>query len=398
MIKLNGGLGTSMGMNRPKSLINVKNDLSFLDITAKQVIQLRNQGANRFPLVLMNSFNTRKDTLDSLERYPELSSDIPSDFLQHKVPKVMQKTLNPVCYPENRQKEWCPPGHGDIYTALVTSGLLEQMQIKGYEYMFISNIDNLGAVFDPAILGYFADEKIPFLMEVTDRTDSDKKGGHLAQHSTGRLLLRELAQCPKDELDDFQDIKLYKFFNTNNIWINIPDLVNKLKADNNILDLTVIYNKKSVNPSDPESCPVFQLETAMGSAISVFEKAKALRVPRKRFIPVKTTDDLLRIRSDFFVIDKNWHIRTNPECKENSRPPFVCLDNKYFKLIHEFERRFPFGPPSMINCKSLKVKGDIYFSKGNTVNKDAVLINNSENPVVLPDNINLEGKIRVNDL
>src|SRR5438105_1204399 len=81
--------------------------------------------------------------------------------------------------------EWCPPGHGDIYTALVTSGMLDALLDAGYEHAFVSNSDNLGAVLDPRILAWFAAERIPFLMEVADRTEADRKGGHIAQRPGG---------------------------------------------------------------------------------------------------------------------------------------------------------------------------------------------------------------------
>ena len=85
MLKLNGGLGTSMGLQRAKSLLTVKKDQSFLDIIAQQAIQLG------IPLVLMNSFSTAQDSLDHLSKYPELQQEIPLHFLQHKVPKIVQR-------------------------------------------------------------------------------------------------------------------------------------------------------------------------------------------------------------------------------------------------------------------------------------------------------------------
>lgn len=107
IIKLNGGLGTSMGMERAKSLLKVKRSFSFLDIIVRQT-----QGLG-IPVIFMNSFSTRSDTLDALKAYPELGGrGMPVDFLQHKVPKVDEDDLSPADCPENPKLEWCPRATG----------------------------------------------------------------------------------------------------------------------------------------------------------------------------------------------------------------------------------------------------------------------------------------------
>src|SRR3954447_25927068 len=199
IIKLNGGLGTSMGMTRAKSLLEAKDGLSFLDVIARQVLDVRGRTSARLPLVLMNSFYTRDATLAALERYPAVPADVPLDFVQGKVPKIEADGLAPVSWPDDPDLEWAPPGHGDLYTALVTSGMLAQLLERGYEYAFVSNADNLGAVLDPTILAWFARERLPFLMEVADRTEADKKGGHIARRRGGGLVLRETAQTPDSD-------------------------------------------------------------------------------------------------------------------------------------------------------------------------------------------------------
>ncbi|MCB0168132.1 MAG: UTP--glucose-1-phosphate uridylyltransferase, partial [Anaerolineae bacterium] len=283
LLKLNGGLGTSMGLDQAKSLLMVKNGLSFLDIIAHQALHAG------IPLVLMNSFVTRDDSLAALDKYPDLQGKIPLDFLQHKIPKITQADFSPATWPADPHLAWCPPGHGDIYTALVTSHMLDTLLAAGYKYAFVSNSDNLGAVMDTAILGHFVQNDLPFMMEVADRTEADKKGGHLAQRPDGQLILRESAQCPSDDMASFQDVSRHKYFNTNNLWLNLPALKAMLQAKDNILGLPMIRNSKTVDPRDSGSTPVYQLETAMGSAIGIFQGAGAIRVPRTRFAPVKTT-------------------------------------------------------------------------------------------------------------
>lgn len=383
-LKLNGGLGTSMGLERAKSRLTVKNGLSFLDIIARQAIQ-----AN-IPLVLMNSFNTRDDSLAALEKYPELKGAIPLDFLQHKIPKVTQADLSPVAWPQDPDLEWCPPGHGDIYTALVTSGMLETLLQAGYEYAFVSNADNLGAVMDLAMLGYFTENQIPFMMETADRTEADKKGGHLARRHDGQLILRESAQCPDDEIEIFQDISRYKYFNTNNLWLNLSALQAVLAAKNNILGLPMIRNAKTVDPRDSRSTPVYQLETAMGAAIAVFEGAQAIRVPRTRFAPVKTTNDLLAVRSDAYSLTDDFRIAPNPARELD--PVVVDLDPAHYKLINDLEARFPHGAPSLLVCTQFWVEGDIKFGAEVRLKGEVRLVNRSGKQVEVATGAVIEGE------
>jgi UTP--glucose-1-phosphate uridylyltransferase len=368
LMKLNGGLGTGMGLEKSKSLLVVKEGLSFLDIIARQA-----QSAG-VPLILMNSFNTQKDSLAVLSRYPDLQHDIPLDFLQHKVPKVTQDDLSPAIWPQDPELEWCPPGHGDIYAALITSGMLDRLVEAGYEYGFVSNADNLGAVLDAKLLGYFVEQQLPFMMEVADRTEADKKGGHLARRPDGQLLLREIGQCPPDDLGHFQDITRHKYFNTNNLWLNLPILKNIIAAKDNILGLPMIRNRKTIDPRDPTSMVVYQLETAMGSAIASFPGSGAIRVPRSRFAPVKTTADLLVIRSDAYILTDDFRVVPNPARKSDEI--VVSLDEAYYKLVDKMESRFPYGAPSLVACERLTIKGDIKFGRNITIKGKVHLANN----------------------
>ena len=361
VIKLNGGLGTSMGMTRAKSLLDVKDGLSFLDITARQVLELRRRTGARLPLVLMNSFYTREDSLAALGRHPELAADVPADFLQNKEPKLRADDLTPAEHPADPDLEWAPPGHGDLYTALVTSGMLEQLLEAGYRYAFVANADNLGAVLDARILGWFAGSGAPFAMEVADRTEADRKGGHIARRRGAGLVLREVAQTPEDDLDAFQDIRRHRYFNTNNLWVDLQALDAVLRERDGVLGLPMIVNRKTLDPSDGGSTPVIQIETAMGAAIDVFPEARALRVPRSRFAPVKTTNDLLALRSDAYELTDAFHVVL---AGGRDAAPLIDLDSAYYKLLGGFEARFPEGAPSLVRCHRLTVTGDVTFGGG----------------------------------
>ncbi|HCH61889.1 MAG: UTP--glucose-1-phosphate uridylyltransferase [Deltaproteobacteria bacterium] len=350
-VKLNGGLGTSMGLRRAKSLLPVRGDRTFLDLIAAQA---SHAGC---PLLLMNSFATRDDTTAALARWPALlDGALPIDFLQHRVPKVDQRELAPVDH-EPASATWCPPGHGDLYTALVTRGVLEQLLAAGRRYLFVSNSDNLGAVLDLRILGWFVAQSVPFLMEVADRTEADRKGGHLARRA-GQLILREVAQCPASDLETFQDHTRHRYFNTNNLWIDLHALAARMGPDRPLV-LPLIRNRKTVDPRDPTSTPVYQLESAMGAAIGVFPGAQAIRVPRTRLVPVKTTGDLLRTRSDATVLLDDGRLVPATE-----RPPNVVLDKAHYKLVGQLDDHFPEGPPSLKDCTSFVVEGDVVFGGG----------------------------------
>lgn len=370
-ITLNGGLGTSMGLIGPKSLIEVKDGKTFLEIILQQAKQCN------VKLALMNSFSTHEDTLLALSKINP--PDFPMVFLQHKFPKILQQGLVPAIWPEKPELEWNPPGHGDVYTALYTSGMLKTLIDKGIIYAFISNSDNLGGGMDASLLGYFSENNFPFMMEVAEKTPADLKGGHLARKKNGRLILREIAQCPKEEFGAFQDIRRYGFFNTNNIWINLiflNDLIEKEK----VFRLPMILNPKTLDPRNESSPVVFQVETAMGAAISLFEGAIAVKVPRSRFFPVKKCNDLLAVRSDCFVFSKEKNLMINPAgiLKNKSDTIKIDLDPKYFGKIDLLEERFKDGVPSLVDCESLTIEGDVFFQKNVTI-KGEVKIKNSKN-------------------
>jgi len=326
--------------------------------------------------MLMNSFSTSKDTLEALAKYADLGTGDDLEFVQNKAPKITTADKTPSDWPADPSHEWCPPGHGDLYPAMLGSGALDKLLAKGFKYMFVSNSDNLGATMCTKILTYFADSGAPFMMEVATRTDADKKGGHLAtMKEGGGLTLRESAQCPEAEEKAFQDTTRYAYFNTNNLWVDLNKLKALFEKHNGALPLPVMVNDKTVDPRDKKSTKVIQLETAMGAAISCFEGAIALQIPRDRFAPVKKCDDLVALRSDAYILTEDFRIELAPARK--GVPPTIKLDGAY-KFVDAMDTLIPNGPPSLIDCTSMKIEGKMVFAVGVIVKGDVTFVNKGD--------------------
>lgn len=378
VLKLNGGLGTSMGLEKAKSLLPLKDGRTFLDLIADQIKHTRATYKSNVKFILMNSFSTSDDTKEFLKKsHGDLLKEPYIELLQNKSPKVDAETMEPAVYPPNPDAEWCPPGHGDIYISLVGSGMLDKLINDGVKYLFVSNSDNLGATLDLKLLSYFASSGKAFLMEVCERTPSDKKGGHLCvRKKDNRIMLRESAMCPDADKSHFENINKHKFFNTNSLWVNLPKLKATMEKDGGVLKLPMIKNKKTVNPRDSSTAKVFQLETAMGSAIECFDDAGAVVVPRSRFAPVKTCNDLFALRSDAYVVTPEHTV----VLASGEKGPLVKLDDKHYKLVDKMDALVK-APPSMKECTSLTVQGKILFSPGVLLKGDVKLKNDGDEPV-----------------
>ena len=371
IVKLNGGLGTTMGCTFPKSLIVCKNGKSFFDLTVEQVKHLNDKYNVDIPLVLMQSFYTK----DLMKPIIEKTKDARIlSYCQNKFPRIYQDTLEPV--PKDDKSpigEWNPPGHGDVFHCLKDSGILDQLLEEGKKYIFISNIDNLGATVDLKIYNKAASENRSFLAETVPKTPDDWKGGMPILYK-GRIKLLETAQVPEGHMKDFIDTKKFDIFNANNMWVNLQKL--KEILDNNKLYLDVIKNKKVYNGKN-----VIQLEAAAGSAIQSFPDSISVKVPRKRFIPVKSCNDLLLMRSDFYCFD-DCELDINPLHK-GSELPSIKL-SPIFSKVKDFENRF-LGYPSIIHLVSLFVEGDVTFGKDITLQGNVKLIVPEGEKWTIPD-------------
>ncbi|WP_061269883.1 UTP--glucose-1-phosphate uridylyltransferase [Leptospira interrogans] len=380
VIKLNGGLGTSMGLSGPKSLIELKNGMSFLEIVAKQSEVIEKKYNVSVPLILMDSFNTQKESQEELNRIG-FRQKFPTSFLQHKVPRLLKKDLTPISC-KNPDEEWCPPGHGDIWISLLETGLLDTLIQNGYKIAFVSNGDNLGATVHPGILSYMLKEKLEFCMEMTPKTLADKKGGAIYKRMVaGRAenyQLLETAQVPPEHMHEFEGLGKFRTFSTNNLWIDLVALRQRILLGS--FELSLIVNPKTI-----EGQEVLQLETAMGSAIRNFEKVKGIIIPRDRFAPVKKCEDYLARRSDAYHLLENYSITMSDKRKESGLGEIlIYLDERYYKKIGDFNRLFP-EIPSLELCSSLTVQGEVLFDQKISILGEVVIQNNETLPRRISD-------------
>ncbi|KAI8907231.1 UTP--glucose-1-phosphate uridylyltransferase family [Gorgonomyces haynaldii] len=382
VLKLNGGLGTTMGMVGPKSAIEVKDSMTFLDLTVRQIEYLNHQNDVEVPLILMNSFNTDVETKRIIQKYRSQGLSIMT-FNQSRFPRIKKESLLPISQdPVGQNADWYPPGHGDLFEALANSGLLDTLLAEGKEYLFVSNIDNLGATVDMNILQHLASSGSEFIMEVTDKTKADVKGGTLIEYEGGIRLL-EIAQVPPEHVEDFKSVKKFKIFNTNNLWINLKAI--REVINQNKLDMEIIVNNKTLDNGEK----IIQLETAVGAAIKHFNGALGINVPRSRFLPVKSTSDLFLITSDLYKLE-HGNLVMNPK-RAFGTTPFVKLGD-HFKKTSNFLSRFA-GPPHILELDHLTVTGDVTFGHDVVLSGTVIIVANHGSRIDIPSGSILHDKV-----
>jgi len=373
-----------MGCKGPKSVIPIRNDLTFLDLTVQQIEHLNKTYDADVPLILMNSFNTDEDTAKIIRKYAGFKVRILT-FNQSKYPRFEKETLLPLAQDVNSENHdaWYPPGHGDFYQSFSNSGLLADMIAEGRSICFVSNIDNTGAVVDVNILNAMGESGDEFIMEVTEKTMADVKGGTLVQYEN-KLRLLELAQVPKPFVEEFKSVRKFNVFNTNSIWVDL-NAVQRVMEEGT-LEMEIIVNPKTTD----DGVQVIQLETAVGAAMKCFEKVKGIKVPRSRFLPVKKTDDLLLIKSNLYTL-QNGVLKMSPE-RQFGTTPLVKCGAKNFSKVKEFMMRFP-TIPDVLELNHLTVSGDVNFGRNVILKGTVIVIANHGDRIDIPDGAVLENKI-----
>ncbi|CAN6227038.1 unnamed protein product [Urochloa humidicola] len=380
VLKLNGGLGTTMGCTGPKSVIEVRNGFTFLDLIVIQIESLNKKYGSNVPLLLMNSFNTHDDTLKIVEKYANSSIEIHT-FNQSQYPRVVADEFLPWPSKGKTDKDgWYPPGHGDIFPSLMNSGKLDLLLLQGKEYVFIANSDNLGAIVDMKILNHLIHKQNEYCMEVTPKTLADVKGGTLISYEE-RVQLLEIAQVPDAHVNEFKSIEKFKIFNTNNLWVNLKAIKRLVEAD--ALKMEIIPNPKEV-----DGVKVLQLETAAGAAIRFFDHAIGINVPRSRFLPVKATSDLQLVQSDLYTLVDGFVTRNS--ARTNPSNPSIELGPE-FKKVGSFLGRFK-SIPSIVELDSLKVSGDVWFGSGIVLKGKVTITAKPGVKLEIPDGAVIENK------
>ncbi|KAH9738589.1 UTP--glucose-1-phosphate uridylyltransferase 1 [Citrus sinensis] len=394
VLKLNGGLGTTMGCTGPKSVIEVRNGLTFLDLIVIQIENLNAKYGCNVPLLLMNSFNTHDDTskvhdlisifgpteidilasllvlthFQIIEKYSKSNVEIHT-FNQSQYPRLCADDFVPLpCKGKTDKDGWYPPGHGDVFPSLMNSGKLDALISQGKEYVFAANSDNLGAIVDLSILSLIMLMYV-YNISVTPKTLADVKGGTLISYEG------------KVQVNEFKSIEKFKIFNTNNLWVNLKAIKRLVEAD--ALKMEIIPNPKEV-----DGIKVLQLETAAGAAIRFFDHAIGCNVHRSRFLPVKATSDLLLVQSDLYTLADGFVTRN--EARKNPANPTIELGPE-FKKVGNFLSRFK-SIPSIIELDSLKVTGDVWFGANITLKGKVTIAAKSGEKLEIPDGAVLENK------
>ncbi|KAI9800545.1 MAG: putative UTP--glucose-1-phosphate uridylyltransferase [Sarcosagium campestre] len=394
VLKLNGGLGTSMGCVGPKSVIEVRDGMSFLDLSVRQIEHLNRTYNVSVPFVLMNSFNTDSDTQSIIKKYEGHNIDIMT-FNQSRYPRILKDSMLPAPKTYDSQiSDWYPPGHGDVFESLYNSGILDKLIERGVEILFLSNVDNLGAVVDLRILQHMVESKAEYIMELTDKTKADVKGGTIINYND-QVRLLEIAQVPKEHTQDFKSIKKFKYFNTNNIWLNLKAI--KRVVQSNELELEIIPNNKSI-PADKKGesdFPIVQLETAVGAAIRHFKGAHGVNVPRRRFLPVKTCSDLMLVKSDLYSLK---HGELNMDPNRFGPAPLIKLGGD-FKKVSDFQRRIS-SIPKIIELDHLTITGAVNLGRNVTLKGTVIIVANQGSTIDVPpgailENVVMQGSLQL---
>ena len=394
VVKLNGGLGTSMGCVGPKSVIEVRDGMSFLDLSVRQIEFLNRTYDVNVPFVLMNSFNTDEDTSNIIKKYEGHNIDILT-FNQSRYPRVVKDSLLPAPKSYSSQtSDWYPPGHGDVFESLYNSGILDNLIERGVEVIFLSNADNLGAVVDLKILQHMVETKAEYIMELTDKTKADVKGGTIIDYDNSVRLL-EIAQVPSEHVNEFKSIKKFKYFNTNNIWMNLKAI--KRVVENNELEMEIIPNTKSI-PADKKGesdISIIQLETAVGAAIRHFNNAHGVNVPRARFLPVKTCSDLMLVKSDLYTLK---HGQLVMDKNRFGGAPLIKLGTN-FKKVSDFQKRIP-SIPKIIELDHLTITGGVNLGRGVVLKGTVIIVATEGSTIDVPpgailENVVVQGSLRL---
>lgn len=314
-----------------------------------------------------------------------------------------------------------------MYDSLRNSGKLDELLSRGIEYIFISNIDNLGATLDPHLLGNFISSGKDVMVEVTTKTNVDVIGGTFIQiPRTGGdenffFSLVEHRQVPPAYLDDFKSLRTFRLFNTNNIYVSLPFLKKQLESEK--FQLTVLTRKLTISGQ-----PIIQLETGCGDIVSITSPSRVefVTVPRLRFLPVKTCSDLMLLQSDYFI-EEHGSLKVNKRSPSSelslslsSSPSSSSLSSysstyssspavdaplpvislgPYLTKITDYYSRIPVLP-SLVDLNSLTIAGDVSIGTDVVLRGQVVIVAQDNERLAIPagsilENCTVQGALEI---
>ena len=284
MIKLNGGLGTSMGLDRAKSLLEVRDGLSFLDIIARQVLAAREEHDVTLPLVFMNSWRTRDDTAARARGLRPRGRAT----CRWTSCRTRSRSSAPTTSPRSsgrrtRTSSGARPGTATSTPPCAAAGCWTGSSRPASSGRSCRTPTTSARRPTPGSPSGSPSSGAPFAIEAVRRTPSDRKGGHFARRTSDeRIVLRETAQTLDEDKEALADLSRHRYCSTNNLWFDLEAMRDELDRRDGVLGLAMIKNTKTVDPADADSPEVIQIETAMGAAIEVFDGSQLDRGDPRR--------------------------------------------------------------------------------------------------------------------
>ncbi|XVF56735.1 hypothetical protein PTKIN_Ptkin06aG0144200 [Pterospermum kingtungense] len=353
VVKFNGASGKNMGFSGPKSLIEVKNGSTSLDLIVNQIQSLNSKYGSNVPLLLMNSRRTHNDSLKVLDKYSSSMVEI-HPFSQG------EQTQQELSANEEGEDEWYSSDHGAQFLSLLNSGTLDLLLSQGKEYALVINPDNVAAVVDPKILNHLTQNSIEYCMEVTPTTSTGLMN-FMASSLQGKFKLEDFTSNPTQSL-----VKKFKFIDTRNMWIDLKAI--KRLIDNNALKLDEL------------------------STLKLFEKSIGITIPQSRFLPLNSTSDLLLLQSDLYTFAEGALVHN--ELRTSPTNPSISLGAE-FEKISDFKSRFK-SIPSIVRLDSLEVTGDVWFGADIALKGRVVIAAEPGVTLRIPDGVVLKNE-EIND-
>ncbi|KAH9724771.1 UTP--glucose-1-phosphate uridylyltransferase [Citrus sinensis] len=393
VVKFNGALGTNMGFSGPKSAIEVKNNLTPLDLMVDQVESLNSKYGCNVPLLLMDTAETHDRVQKVLEKYSNSKVDI------HSLSLSQQPHEKSFEGHSRKDKLYPSSDHSVVFLSLMKSGTLDLLLVQGKEYALVVDSDNVAAVADPSILVLVLVAPVPSI----DLRNS------LINLRPGKFQLVDITQNPTKQTCNIIYVSMicsicsfafladqcfifcfimvkksggkFKFINTRSMWVNLRAI--KRLIDTDELKVENFSSSKEVNDDQ-----IISRGTAADSAIQFFDHTIGINVAQSRYLPVNSTSDLLLLQSDLYTADEGILVQ-NP-ARDNPANPSIELGPE-FEKVNDFQSRFK-SIPSIINLDSLKVEGDVWFGAGITLKGKVSIVAKPGMKLEIPDGIVLENK------